>query len=134
MTPLFTGIYSMLAGSALATNYIGAKMYLNEAPQKTAFPYVTFELVTGTYDWTFCADMEFDDCLVQFNLFSKQDVTNDTEVNGMFADLTALYDWCVLAVAPYTFLYMRRELFHLMRDIDAGVWQYVVQYRVLLQS
>ena len=137
MTPLFTAIYSMLAGSALATNHIGTKMYPNQAPQEIAYPYVTYELVVGTTDWTFCADMEFDDCLIQFNLFSND--TDDTEVGGMFTDLIALYDWCnlthaSLVAAGYTSLYMRRELYHLMKDIDAGVWQYVVQYRVLLES
>ena len=40
----------------------------------------------------------------------------------MFTDLKALYDWANLTVAGYTSLYMRRELFHLMRDIDEQVW------------
>ena len=138
MTPLFTAIYDLLDTSALDTNHIGDRMYPNEAPQGATFPYATYELVAGTTDWTFCADMSFDDCVIQFNLFSD-DLSSPVEVNGMFTNLIALYDWCnlthaSLAAAGYTSLYMHRELFHLMRDIDAGVWQYIVQYRVLLES
>ena len=133
MTPLFTGIYTLLAGSGLATNHIGTRMYPSEAPQNADFPYVTYELVSGTYDWTFCADMEFDECVIQFNLFSDN-LASPVEVNSMFAYLTTLYDWANLTVAGYTSLYMRREFFHLIRDTDAGVWQYVVQYRVMLQE
>ena len=132
MKALFDAIYGKLAGSDLATNHIAARMYLSQAPQGASFPYVTYELVTGITDWTFCADMEFDDVTIQFNLFSNN-LISAVEVTGMFTDLIALYDWCNLTVAGYTYLYMRREFYHLVRDIENGVWQYIVQYAVMLE-
>ena len=132
MKPLFDAIYDKLAGSDLATNHIGTRMYLSQAPQRATFPYVTYELITGTTDWTFCADMEFEDMVIQFNLFSDN-LSSAVEVTGMFTDLTALYDWCNLSVTGYTYLYMRREFFHLVRDVENGVWQYIAQYAVMLE-
>ena len=135
MKALFDAIYGELAGSSLATNYIGTRMYPTVAPQGTAFPYVTFQLVPSETDWTLCLDMNFDMPSIQFDLYSE--TTDDAEVNGMFTDLKALYDWCDLTVAGYTFHYMRRELFFMTKDLEAGeqgIWRYMVQYEVLLES
>ncbi|MCK5605437.1 hypothetical protein KAR91_26330 [Candidatus Pacearchaeota archaeon] len=136
MTPLFTAIYGKLVGSLLA-GQIGTRMYLNEASQKAAFPYVVFQLLPGVTDYVMCPEagfMNFDECSVQFNLFSKI-IREPAEVGTMFTNLMALYDWCNLAIgAPYSDHYMRRDGQHLMRDIDEKVWQYVVNYTILLES
>jgi len=135
MKALFDAIYGKLAASALATNHIGARMYPTQAPQGATFPYVVYQLVPSGIDWTLCADMKFEDTSIQFDLFSSD--TDDIEIHGMFTDLTALYDWCVLSVTGYTCHYMHRELFFLTRDAEigvSGVWKYIVQYAVLLEN
>ena len=136
MKQLFDAIYLRLAGSALATNYVGTRLYPGKAPQGVTFPYAVYELLPSTTDWTFCADMKFEDCMIQFSLFSSD--SEDAEVNGMFRDLKVLYDWCTLAIDDYTPLWMRREFYHLLHDIEAGieagVWQYIVQYGIFLEE
>jgi len=136
MKELFTAIYGELAGSALA-GHIGTRMYLNEASQGATFPYVVFQLLPSVTDYVMCpasGRMNFDECSIQFNLFSDS-LRSAEEVSDIFIDLIALYDWCKLTPGGgYTDHFMRRDGQHLMRDIDEGVWQYVVDYTILLES
>ena len=139
MTPLFTAIYGKLAGSALA-GQISARMYLNEASQGATFPYVVFQLLPGITDYVMCptgqpaGTMNFDECSVQFNLFSSNR-RSAAQVGTMLTNLMTLYDWCKLTPGGgYSDHYMRRDGQHLMRDIDERVWQYVVDYTILLES
>lgn len=136
MTPLFTAIYNHFVGSALATQ-ISNRLFLNEAPQGTDFPYAVYQILPSITDYTLCPAgphaMNFDECSIQFSLYSEV-LISASEVGTMFSNLTALYDWAVLVVAGYTSHYMRRDSFHLDRDIDNNVWQYVVSYTALLES
>lgn len=136
MTPLFTGIYDEFTGSTLATQ-IGGRFFPHEALQGAEFPYVVYSLISDTTDYVMCPSdgaMNFDDIIIQFDLFSKKHGNDSTEVGTMFTNLKAIYDWTRLTVAGYANHYMRRDFSHLARDIDEKIWQYTVQYRVFLEA
>ena len=138
MDSLFKGIYTEFTGSALATQ-IGNRLYLNEAPQGVQFPYAVYHLITGITDWEFCptaGDWNLDEVMIQFDLFSDN-LRELSEINTMYANLKTCYDWALLTMpggSAYTHLYMRREFFNLVRNIDEAWWQYVVQYRLMFES
>lgn len=136
MTPLFTAIYARFTGSTLATQ-IGNRLFQDEAPQGTQKPYAVYGLLPTITDYVMCpvpgAGMNFDECPIQFNLYSETEL-DSTEAGLMLTNLMALYDWCRITPTGYTAHYMRRDGQHLMRDIDNNVWQYVVDYTVLLES
>lgn len=134
MNELFTAIYTKFTtpASDLYTR-IGGRLYLGEAPQKADYPHAVYFLVSSVPDWDFGAIMNFDEAVIQFNLFSEKN--SASEVNNMWADLMSLYDWCTLSPGGgYTSLYMRREFSNLFRDTEEGIWMYSVQYRILFQS
>lgn len=76
MKDLLKGIYQKFlvsGGSTPAFNsYIGARMYLEEAPQGTSYPNCVYGLVNNSADWDFTHD--FDEVLIDFVIFS--DVTH----------------------------------------------------------
>jgi hypothetical protein len=127
---LFTGIYGLFTGTptpAINTN-VSARLYLSEAPQGTSFPYIVYYLVANDYDHQFGEDYE--DCLIQFNIFD--DKASASNISTYFENLKALYDWASPDVTNYTVVRMQREFAQLNKDDD--VWQYTVQYRVLLEK
>jgi len=77
-------------------------------------------------------DLRQEDYVMQFSLF-----TNESSAGNMgtyYTNLTALYDECTLAVTGMTFIRMHREWEYLLRDSAEGVWQYILQYRVLVEK
>jgi len=127
MQVLFTGLWNKFNGNA-ALKAVVSGMYLTEAPQGTAYPYITYHKISGVADYTFTEDME--NVIIQFNIFD--DNNSSTTINDIYTKLTALYDWCSLTVVGWDSIYMRRELDNLTREND--VWNYFVQYRLEIQK
>jgi len=94
LNALLTGLMSKLTGSALATQ-VGSRMYLDEAPEGVAFPYVVFFIVVSTPLDNF--KTKLDDVLIQFSLFSTS--LGATEISTMFNNLIAIMDDAVLTIA-----------------------------------
>jgi len=134
MNEVFTAIFSKFkTPTSDLYSRIGGRLFLGEAPQGAEYPHVVYFLISGTTDWDFGATMNFDEMVIQFNLFSNKN--SASEVNNMYDNLKTLYDWCTLSPGVgYTSIYMRREFSNLLRDTEEGVWMYSVQYRVLFQS
>ena len=129
MRVLFEGIYSLFAtGSTTIYANVGGRLYLSEAPQNTSFPYIVFYLVSDDYDFQFTEDYE--DILIQFNIFD--DKASPSNISNYFENLKTLYDWSSPTVVGYTVIKFVREFAQLVRDDD--VWQYTVQYRILLEK
>jgi len=127
MQVLFTGIWNKYNGNA-ALKAVVSGMYLTEAPQGTAYPYIVYHKISGRPDYTYTEDME--NVIIQFNIFD--DNNSSTTINDIYTKLTALYDWCSLTVAGWDSIYMRREIDNLTRD--NGIWNYFVQYRLEIQQ
>jgi hypothetical protein len=84
--------------------------------------------VSNDYDHQFSEDYE--DFLIQFNIFA--DDSSASNIGTYFENLKTLYDWARPDVTNYTVIRMQREFAQLAKDDD--VWQYTVQYRVLLEK
>jgi len=127
MQALFTGIWNKYNGNAALKAAVSG-MYLTEAPQGTAYPYITYHKISGVADYTFTEDME--NVIIQFNIFDNNN--SSTTINDIYTKLTALYDWCSLTVTGWNSIYMRRELDNLTKEND--IWNYFVQYRLEIQK
>jgi len=131
MKTLFTGIYNLFApGGAKPAFYtsLTGKMYLTEAPQNTAYPYAIYHLIANDYDFTFQDDLE--EFIIQFSIYD--DKMSASNITDYFENLKTLYDWASPVVTGYSTTWMIREFAELLRLDD--VWQYVIQYRVLLHK
>ena len=104
MNNLLTAIMGRSTGSALSTD-VGGRIYLDDAPEYVAFPYVVFFIVAGTPDRTFTE--HYTNTLIQFSLFS--DSTSGTEITTMYHDLIDLYDEYSLTVTDSTLLWIRES-------------------------
>jgi len=128
MNTLFTAIYTKYLASGLpAAGMTG--MYNTEAPAGAQFPYGVFTLVSDVPDWTFSED--FENCLVQFSLFSSHK-TSPVEICSLFELLKTAFDFVDLAVSGYWGVSLTREMATLLR-VDM-VWQYTITYRVYLEK
>lgn len=101
-------------------------LWLEEVPQKTAFPYTTFHFISGRPEYTFTENME--SFTIQFNIWS--DSKSSATVLDIFDKLIAVFDWCSLTITGYTSIYMERISNNLMKNEDNTVWQQTVIYNV----
>ncbi len=125
MKTLFKAIYERWE----AQEKLGlTELYDTEALADAVFPYGTFSLASDIADWTFSDD--FENCLVQFNLFSK--TLDSAEVDSSFELLKAAFDKFDLIVVGYTIISLERE--SASRFKVEGIWQYNVVYRIYLQK
>lgn len=111
MNNLLQAITAKLAGSALSTD-VGGRIYLDEAPENTAFPYVVFFIVAGSPERTFTE--HYTETLIQFSLFSSS--PGAAEITDMYADLITLFDECSLSITGSTLVWMREQNLATMVD------------------
>lgn len=129
MKTLFTGIYNLFTtGSPAIYTDVGGRFYLTEAPQDTTFPYIVYYLVSNDYDYQF--EEDFEEFVIQFNIFD--DKASPSNISDYYENLKTLFDWSSPTVSNYTVITFQREFSQLARDDD--VWQWTVQYRVLLEK
>lgn len=107
------------------------KLRFGWAEPKDVLPYAVYHIISNTPDWQF-GDTYYENVRVQFSLFSESN--SSTEVEQLYTYLKELYDWCTLVVTGYTCLYMRRVSASLTRDTTYNVWQYNVDYEVMLDK
>lgn len=114
VTTEFTrALKTAFTGSDLES-YIGGRMFEDEAPRGTIFPYAIFSFVTDTPDWLFVE--RFENPLVQFDLYSTSKAT--VEIKEMYKRLKALYDDADLAISGGTLLKMhRRNMIATLEDV-----------------
>ena len=125
MKDLFDSIYSHYSTSALKS-YLKGGFWNTQAPENSVYPYGTFTLITNTEDWTFTE--EFEECLIQFNLFSN--TVNALEVCNLFELLKTAFDFVDLVINNHISVSVTRENSNLTRI--EGVWQHNTTYRILL--
>lgn len=123
MLAFLTALKSKLAGSALAA-YVGNRIYFEEAPENTPYPYVVYFIVSALPEKTFTEDM--DDILVQFSLFS--DSEGGTEIATMHGHLNTLLDEASLSISGSALVWMRRA--NLTTVPGAGFRHWAVDYEI----
>jgi hypothetical protein len=98
LTNLLTAIFGKFANSSFS-NDIGGRIFLDEAPTGTEFPYCVYFIVTGTPDNAF--QKKGKEVLIQFSLFSSSQ--SAAEITGMYNDLISLFDECTLTITSTIF-------------------------------
>ena len=127
MKELFTGIYTKFSNDGDLSGVVTG-MYFTEAPQDAVMPYVVYNLVSNVGDWTYTESME--NSLIQFSIFD--DHSSSVTINDIYEKLKTCYDWEILTVTGYNFIYMKREFSNLTRMND--IWNYAVQFRTEVQK
>jgi len=127
-----TAIYSKVTGSINTFDTaIGGRIYYQQAPQEATYPFCVFFLIDERYDYMFLE--EFEEHVIQFNIYSNDTASSD-EAGDIYGYLTTLFDWCTLTVSGFIHLKMEREFAVLDKLEDDDVWQYAVQYRLLIRE
>jgi len=136
MKNLSTAIYAKCAvGTALNTS-IGGRLYKARAPQGVTWPYAVYYLISDMPRDTFTERLE--EVLIQFTIFSSASGT--TEIETIFTNLTALYDYCSLTITGNTHLSMKREHAMLLsgeldeKEGGGQYYQYNVDYEILMKK
>ena len=133
MKELFTGIMTYFNADDTDDFYVAitGRLYSYEAPQPTTYPYAVFFMVSDVPDWLFGAEVQ-ENIPIQFNLFS--DKNSGVEINDMYTHLKARFDNCALTVSGYRHIEFRRTFAQLLRDAERAVWQYAVEYDVIIEK
>lgn len=135
MNYLFTAIMTQTVGSLLSTD-VGGRIFADEAPEGTQYPYVVFSLISDTPEKTFTED--FEDIILQFSLYSIS--KGLAEITDMFADLKTLFDEKSFAITGSTLVWMKRvNLVTMIDDITTpegtiGVRHWAVDYNILTEA
>ena len=111
MKDLLTAIYGKISGSALSSD-VGGRVYLDQAPDNTEFPYIIFFIVSGVKNKTFSEI--YTDALIQFSIFSAS--SGAAEITTAYNDLVALFDECALTIEGSTLVWMKEENLTTMVD------------------
>jgi hypothetical protein len=124
---LFESIKTKFDGDAVAAAVNGL---WDVAPEDTDYPFVNFQIIIALPDDTFntrCKEIRF-----QFSIFS--DSPSKEEVCDIFDLLAACFDYCILVVDGYDFIEMRQTNSNLMPKEEGNPWQYIVEYKILLEK
>jgi len=133
MLNLSKAIWGELSGSLLSA-HIANRLFEDEAPEGSDYPYAVYKIVTNSPEKTFAAKEEFEDYIIQFSLFSA--LSSSTEIKNMYADLITLYDEAMFDIIGSTLVWMFRENVtpavedHTTPSGTRKVWAYHVDYNV----
>jgi len=135
MNNLLAAIMTKCSGSALSTD-VGGRIYLDEAPARSTYPYVVFRIIAGAPQDTFKDLIE--DTLIQFSLFSISE--GAAEIADMYADLKTLFDWQVFTITGDTCIQVIRQGLATMFDNvttpdgTVGVKHWAIDYSIMVQT
>jgi len=130
MKALFNGIFNHFNTANTFKTAVSSRLYLGYAPQDSQYPYSVYNLDSLVPDFNFSSTYE--EAIIVFNIFSDKE--SHAEITTIYGYLDDLFDDCVITVAGYKRVKFQREFGFLSRDIEEGVWQYDVQYRVILRK
>ena len=127
---LVDGIYNQFtadSGSGGIFDYVSGEMHEDEAPERTAKPYVVYWVVTHEGTWMFNED--FEEFILQFNCYAA----TRPAARIMKDRLTALYDYdSKPTVSGYTVAEFNRTISHPLKTEDFHM--VAIQYEVVLQK
>ena len=132
MNNLLTAIMTKISGSAFSTD-VGGRVFLDEAPAGTEFPYCVFFIVSGVPDRTFTE--RYTETLIQFSIFSSS--IGAAEITTAYNDLVALLDECALTITGSTLVWMKEtNLVTMTEDIvtasgTQGVKHWAIDFEIL---
>lgn len=123
MNNLLPAIVTKMSGSALSTD-VGGRIYLDQAPDGAALPYVVFSIIASYSEDTFAE--RIDETLVQFSLYS--DEAGAAVITDMYSDLRSLLDDASLSITSNA--HLRCQYQNLETMIESGVRHWAVDYLI----
>lgn len=129
MQTLLIGIYNIYdAANSFKTACTGG-FYLEEAPQGTAMPYATYNLILGRPEYYFEGNLEI--AQIQFDIYAQ----NNTVRQDLYTKLIALFDDCRPTVTGYSSIIMERQNQQMIREGEHNeVSRYLVEYAVTVDK
>ena len=126
----FKGIYTKFKSCTTLAAAV-TDLYFTQAPQGTAYPYITYHLIDDIPDRWFSHTSEV--CRVQFSIFHQASTGSPrSTVMDIANKLMACYDDSIITVANYTCVEVTRALTRLLREPGATeretVWHYAIDY------
>ena len=135
MKVLLAAIQDKYYASALAPPVTNG-LWLNEAPQGTPLPLITYQIVSDDPDPAW-GSHSMDQVTMLFNIWQADTEGDETSGVERIEDLYGLFktafDECALTIPGYTHIRMSREMANLFKSLDGG-WQYAMTYRILTQE
>ena len=110
---------------------IGGRFYFYNAPPGAPLPYVIYEDISNDTEFNFTST--FDNYRIQFSIFSSSANQGAAQILNIYDYLKAVFDDCQLTVTGYQFLNCERQFSNLRKDSDQDIWQYVVDYEVVVR-
>lgn len=129
MNYLLAAITTKFSGSTVSSD-VGGRIFLDEAPEGTEFPYIVFNEVTNIPEYPGYQTM--DEYLFDFSIYS--DSQSASQVTTVLADLRTLLDDCSLTITGSTLVYfIRGNLTTLIEEITTptgtgSVKHYIQEY------
>lgn len=136
MKQLWTAVASYYENSAKAAALKAALtggLHNTESTQEVTFPYATFQLISDVPDHWASADYFIENCLLQFNIFSK--TRSMSQLLTLYDLLKAAFDNIDnedMTIVSYRLIQVVRQNSIVAGRIE-GVWQANVTYRLLLE-
>jgi hypothetical protein len=90
---IIAAIMRKTSGSSLYSD-VNGRIFLDEAPEGTEYPYIVFFIIDDSPEKTFTED--FEDYQIQFSIFS--DSQSAFEIGIIYTDLMNLFDECSLSI------------------------------------
>jgi hypothetical protein len=115
---------------------VAGRIFLDEAPEGSQFPYIVISIISGVPEDTFTEKL--DDILIQFSLFSIS--KSVTEIADMYADLKTLFDGAMLTITGDTCIWCERtNLVTMVEEVTtkegtATVKHWAVDYAITVQD
>jgi hypothetical protein len=132
---LLAAIMTKCAGSALSSD-VGGRIFFDEAPDGSEFPYVVFRITSSSPQDTFSDSIE--DTSIEFSLYSISE--SAAEITAIYADLMALFDWQAITITGGTCIWVVRQgLVTMFDDITTpegtvGARHWAVDYSIMVQG
>lgn len=134
MNSLFKSIWNQFSATTTTGFYndVSGRMYLNNAPQESAFPYCVYFSVSDIDDLDFSDEHE--DFTIQFNIFSQNN--SALEAGSLLESLKTMFDDCSLTVTGWNHLRFARDSVIPNNDFSQvpPIQGYSIDYDVLLEK
>lgn len=137
MYDLFTGIYTTFSSTPYSSFYnkLSGKLYLNEAPQGTAYPYAVYDLVINEADENW--HTKYEEATIDFTVYSDSTL-GAAEITQCYEALKEQFDNANLTISGYDSVHCQRENSWLDKipteQPNKSIWQAVIQYTVLFRK
>jgi hypothetical protein len=125
-----TGLYSFFAAATTSSLYSlldGARLYYDEAPEKTKRPYCVFFVYNEIYEGTF--DLDFENVLIQFAYYGRTANESDSGITA----IKTLYDYANITLSGYTCIRLERDYAIPPSKIQPDdIWEGIIRYTLLM--